>query len=96
MIFTTGYQWLDLTYFIFVIISSLLYVFKPWKDKNPEEIKMGKKIVRHYTSKSGRRGYITKSQQDFEAKYLIFGALVSFFIFILPWILQVLNLISLK
>lgn len=91
MIFTTGYDWLDWAYFIAVTAGSALFIFKPWKEKTKEEIKAGKKIVRGYTSKSGNRGYVTKAQQDFEGKCWLLSFLLTFFLIILPWLLEALN-----
>lgn len=87
MNFTFGYNWLDLVYLIVVIVGPGLYIFKPWKEKTKEEKKDSKKIV-GYWSKHGRRGYVTKSQEDFEAKYWLYGFLLTFLLIILPWLLQ--------
>ncbi len=87
MIFTFGNDWLDIIYFIVALVGTALYVFKPWKGKTREEIKNAKKIV-SYGSKYGRRWYRTKSQEDFDSKYWIYGILATFFLIILPWILQ--------
>ncbi|MEJ4090064.1 hypothetical protein [Galbibacter orientalis] len=87
MIFTTGYNWLDLIYFLAVMVGSAFYVFKPWKTITKEEIRNNKKIIRSW-SKYGKRGYMNKKQVSFETKYWGYGFLVTFFLIILPWIFQ--------
>jgi len=85
--FTSGYVWLDLIYVIAVVVGTALFIFKPFKEKTKKEIKESKRKV-SYWSKYGRSGYVTKGQKDFEAKYWVWGFLVSFFLIGLPWIVE--------
>lgn len=96
MVFTSGYDWLDLIYILTVTAGTGFYIFRPWKEKTKEEIKAGKKIIRYYTTKSGRMGYKTQSSQDFEFKYWVFSFLLLFFILIVPSLLYALNLLQLR
>ena len=84
---TSGNDWLDIVYVLTVLIGSGLFVFKPWRKKTKEEIKDSQKIV-SYGAKYGRRWYETKGRKDFEAKYWLFGIIVSFLIIIVPWFLE--------
>ncbi|WP_103072298.1 hypothetical protein [Aquimarina sediminis] len=92
---TSGYEWLDYTYFIVVPIVTVVWVFNPFKEKTEEDINKSKRIVRRWL-KYGRSGYIRQSQIDFEAKYWLFGFIVTFFLFILPSILESLALVPIR
>ncbi|MEM1002466.1 MAG: hypothetical protein AAGH46_07445 [Bacteroidota bacterium] len=84
---SSGNDWFDLVYVLSVLIGSGLFIFKPWRTKTKEEIADSKKVV-SFGSKYGRTWYETKGQKDFEAKYWLFGIIVTFLIIIVPWILE--------
>ncbi|MBL4879707.1 MAG: hypothetical protein JKX82_00150 [Oleispira sp.] len=88
MVFTTGYGWLDLIYFILAVGLPALYVFKPVKEKSKEDKKEDRRILGGESKAGGRTGYYTKGQQDFNINMFLWGFLVTFFLIILPWIFQ--------